>query len=193
MPSLHPTDGQKIGKGPDHSIADSVLCRPKPPGSVVHLDLCYGAALHLCKGREEAVHAVEELQFLETLPLICLQGATGIDDFLLAQLIPHEVGYLRRNDPDPRILSLVSPSADYIELPYLFHKAWYIVGIILEVCIHRYHDITLDGLKPGIEGRGLTGVFFEADYPYLWILRGGRFQYLKAPITASVIHEDDFI
>ena len=120
MPLLHPPDGQEVGKGPDHSIADSVLSRPEPTVSVVHFDLCYCVTLHLRKGWQEAMHAAEELQLLETLPLICLKGATGIGNFLLAQLIPHEVCYFRRNDLNPWISPLMSPSADHIELPYLF-------------------------------------------------------------------------
>ena len=167
MPSFHPTDSQKVGKGPYHSIADIVLCCPKPPGSVVHLDLSYHKTFHLCEGVEKPMHAVEQLQVLKTLTSKCLQGTACIHDFLMAQLIPHKVGNLRGYNLDPRISSFIPPPTDYIELPYLFQKAGYIIGIILEVVVHRHNYITLGDLKTGVEGRCLTRVLFEADQPYL--------------------------
>src|SRR5208337_4346351 len=114
MSFLHPTDSQKVGKGPDHSIADIVLRPSKPPGAVVYLDLRYREALHLGKGRKEPVHTVEELHVFQTFSSKGLQRTARIGDLLLAQLIPDEVGYLRGNDLDPRISSLVPPSADNV-------------------------------------------------------------------------------
>ena len=44
------------------------------------------------------------------------------------------------------------------------------MGIILEVGIHCYHNVSPGGLKTGIEGRCLSCVLFKADYAYLRIL-----------------------
>jgi len=68
------------------------------------------------------------------------------------------------------------PPADHIELPYLFQKTGYIVGVILKVGIHSHHNIALSSPKTGVEGRCLTCVPSEADYPYLRIMRGGLLQ-----------------
>src|SRR4030042_3528873 len=69
MAFLHPADGQEIGEGPHHSIADIVLRPPKPPGAMVYLDLRDCETLHLGKGRKKAVHAIEELHVFQTFPL----------------------------------------------------------------------------------------------------------------------------
>ncbi len=178
-----------IQRTANHSIADRVLCPPKPPGAVVYLDLGYREALHLGEGREEPVHAIEELHVFQAFFLKCLQGTSRVDDLLLTQLISHEVGYLGGNDLDPRISPYVSPSADHIEPPYFLQKTGYVMRIILKIGIHGHHNIALGSPETGVEGRRLTGVLSEADYPYLRIMCGSFLQYPKAAILASVIYK----
>src|SRR5512134_608825 len=89
---LHPADDQKVREGTEDAVPDPVLAAPGPPLAVAHGDLDDPHALDPQERGKKAVHPGVELDPGEALPPERLQRASGVDDVVAREPVPHRVG-----------------------------------------------------------------------------------------------------
>ena len=86
------------------------------------LDFGDGEPFHFHQGGKKPVHTVEQNKGGNAFPAKRFEGASGIRDGFLTQLVAHCVGDFGGYLFDPGIIALMSPAADHIELLGFFQK-----------------------------------------------------------------------
>ena len=128
------------------------------------------------------------------MPSVAFQPAIEIVEVNAADPTGRPVVKLRGNRLTQRIMALLLPPADQIELSIeqLLPHRWQLLRVVLQVRVHREHHRALGRFKAFLQGRTLAVV---AGKPYasnpVWI---GRMQGLDdspRTVAAPVINEND--
>src|SRR5512133_827810 len=100
---LHPSNGHHVPQRLECPVEHAVLGPARDAGPMIDGDFDHAIALHLHEGRQEAMHAVEQLESIDALAAEYLQAAGRIVNLLSRQPVAQAVGDASGDEPNPGV------------------------------------------------------------------------------------------
>jgi hypothetical protein len=105
-------------------------------------DLRHGEAFHLQERRQKPVHPIVEPDPIQALAAERFERASRVGNDFLADIVPDRVGDSGRETAWPRVPPDDSATHDRIEGPDFFQEKRDVGGIVLQIRVHRDHDLS---------------------------------------------------
>jgi hypothetical protein len=190
---LQPAHANQVHQRPQDAVADVVLGLPVESRPVVDRHLGHAGARQQQQGGQEAVHAVERRNAVQTGGAVGAQGAADVGDRFARNPVADPVRDARRGPPQPGVLSTKTDAADDIKSVEAGEKPRDVRRIVLQVGVEGDHGGAAGVAEAGRERRRLAAVAAQPDHPHAVILLCQRAQDLRAAIRAAVVHVDGFV
>ena len=138
----------------------------------------------LSQQRREPVHVAVQPQIPRHQPPVCLEPAVHVVQLHPARPPDHEVKDAGRRHLPDRILAILLPSRyQVVAFVQFFKKAWNLFRIVLQVAVHRKHNVAPAKSESGSQRRGLSEVSLETNHV-------GRF--VAAPLGGNEFQANSF-
>src|SRR5690606_15480495 len=186
-------DGDEVEEDLD-GAAEAVLAGAEAARAVVDDDLADAGPAPAAEGGEEAVHLAVEVEPVEDLAPVGLEGAPEVVDGG-----PGEAGDEAVGDDggeaagEEAVLALAAPAADDVEPGRgveALDEAGGVAGVVLEVGVHGNDVAAAGAAETRGEGGGLAESAGELDDADAGVAAGGLVEALEAGVGAAVVHDD---
>jgi hypothetical protein len=190
-PALHPAHGEDVSDPGEEPVADPILRPPAQAWTVGDGDLTDASSLQPQQRRQEAVHALEELDAPQIVRADGSQGTSHVRDRLTRDEVAEAIGDARGDASYDPVAALLTHAADHVRIVEGGEQQGDVRGIVLQVGIEGDCDVAAHAGEARREGRRLPVMPVEGDHANAGITLRELAHPRQAAVTAAVVHEED--